>query len=227
MVTCPVQTTRSLILTSRYIQHPSMLLNAPLNGCFIVFVLFSFPLVVYMVYKRRGGSRHHAELQELQPGDSGRVRVWLRGGARQCRHRSRQSPGKVRSTTALIFYSVHIRFNTHLLWLQLQISWSISLNSFSVSYITTVFWRIFYFLCLLSQVLWHNLPTRPDLFWPPPDCGVCGWWGSGWQRLQRNIPGRVCAGPWVLALSNQRVANNFIISFASDPPLTLLCVSFL
>lgn len=67
-----------------------------------------------------------------------------------------------------------------------------------VRYITTMC-----SFCLpLSQVLWYHLPSRPDLLRPPHDCGVCGWWGSGRQRLQRNIPGCVCAGQWVPANFN-------------------------
>lgn len=49
-----------------------------------------------MVSISGGGSCHHTELQELQPGDAGCVRVRLRGGAWQCWHWSRESAGKVR-----------------------------------------------------------------------------------------------------------------------------------
>lgn len=56
------------------------------------------PLAVHLVCICRGGSRGHAELQELQPGDAGCVRVWLRGGLRQCRHWGWKSIGKVRES---------------------------------------------------------------------------------------------------------------------------------
>lgn len=62
---------------------------------------FFSPLAVHMVFNGGGGSRHHTELQEFQPGNSGRVWVWLRGSARQCWPRSWKGAGKVRLTTAL------------------------------------------------------------------------------------------------------------------------------
>lgn len=60
-------------------------------------------------------------------------------------------------------------------------------------------------MCKLSwsQVLWYHHPSRPDLLRAPHDCGVCSWWGSGRQRLQRNIPGRICAGQWVPAFTKR------------------------
>lgn len=103
---CQVQTTPGLILTSRYILNhvtlPDTLQTGYNRAVRLVFftnlVFFCLPSVVHLVYICWGGSRHHAELQELQPGDSGCVWVWLCGGARQRRYWSWKSAGKVRPT---------------------------------------------------------------------------------------------------------------------------------
>lgn len=97
-VTCQAQTIPGLILTTRYIcdcvTHTKLAITC---ACvFSTHLMFCFPSVVHMVCVCWGGSRHHTELQELQPGDSGCVWVWLRGGARQRRYWSWESAGKVR-----------------------------------------------------------------------------------------------------------------------------------
>ena len=147
-VTCQAQTIPGLILTTRYIcdcvTHSKVAITC---ACvFSTHLMFCFPSVVHMVCVCWGGSRHHTELQELQPGDSGCVWVWLRGGARQRRYWSWESAGKVRPAFTVTVTEGKKKKKS---------------VTFYGSYITTVFWSSLFASGFV-------VPPSPRT-WPPPD----------------------------------------------------------
>lgn len=209
MVTFQVQTIPGLTLTSRYIcdcMTHSKLAITRVCVCVCVFhssyVLFPISCAYGMCPLRRVTSSHWAS------------------GTSAWRLRMCVSLITWRCTTALILElgecwggEIHICNNFTVASCVLRVKKK-CVTPYG-SYITTVFWSSF----CLPQVLWYHLPSGPDLLGTPHDCGVRGWWGSGRQRLQRNIPGCVRTGQWVLAIVNRDhilSKSYWCLSFPSD-----------